>query len=218
MQRDEPPSGTRWGRGTIVSVTRLPGPGQPMGRPIGIGELMTRLEVGNPIQLRLDARDGGRLLAATAITRIEIVGPDTVRFATRNHRYEMRRVSASLANARLPHRPVDPTPGAAVPAARRPDETQVVEAGDWPEPAPDRFETGTRVRLVQERDGETRELGEATLLADLVPGQPASFGIEGRIVATSVVRAVVETGKASVRLVTSHSIYLLELASSGSEG
>lgn len=216
MQRDEAPRGTSWGRGTIVSVTRLPGPSQPMGRPIGIGELMTRLEVGNPIQIRLDARDGGRLLAATAIVRIEAIGPDTVRIATRNHRYEMRRVSASLANTRLPHAPLDPPPSPS--AAQRPDETQVVEAGDWPEPAPDRFETGARVRLVQERDGESRELGLAILLADLVPGQVASFGIDGRIVATSVVRAVVETGKSSVRLVTGNSIYQLELVASGSEG
>ena len=215
MQRAEAPSETRWGRGTIVSLTRLPGPGQPMGRPIGIGELMTRLEVGNPIQIRLDAREGGRLLAATSIARIEIVGPDIVRFATRNHRYEMRRVSASLANTRLPHSPLDPPP--ANDAERRPDQTQVVEAGDWPEPASDRFETGARVRLVQEQAGESRELGEAILLADLVPGQNASFGIEGRIVATSAVRAVVETGKSSVRLVTGNSIYRLELVSSGSE-
>jgi hypothetical protein len=215
MQRDEAPSGTSWGRGTIVSVTRLPGPGQPMGRPVGIGELMTRLEVGNPIQIRLDARDGGRLLAATAIVRLEAIGSDTIRIATRNHRYEMRRVSASLANTRLPHAPLDPLSSPS--AARRPDETQVVEAGDWPEPAPDRFETGARIRLVQERDGESRELGLAILLADLVPGQVASFGIDGRIVATSVVRAVVETGKSSVRLVTGNSIYQLELVASGSE-
>ncbi len=215
MQRDEPRDEATWGRGTIVSLTRLPGRDHPAARPIGIGELMTRLEVGNPIQIRLEARDGGRLLAATAIVRLESVSPDTVRIATRNHRYELRRISAALAHARLPHAPIHAD--SAAPGAHRPDETQVVEAGDWPEAAPDRFEQGARVRLMQERDGELRELGRATLLADIVPGQAASFGIEGRIVATSPVRAVVEIGKSAVRLVTGNSSYSLELDTSGSD-
>ncbi len=215
MQRDEPRDEATWGRGTIVSLTRLPGRDHPAARPIGIGELMTRLEVGNPIQIRLDAGDGGRLLAASSIVRLESVAPDTVRIATRNHRYELRRISASLAPARLPHAPI--APASAGPGETRPDETQIVEAGDWPEAAPDRFEQGARVRLVQEREGEIRELGHATLLADIVPGQPASFGIEGRIVATSPVRAVVEIGKSAVRLVTGNSIYKLELDPSGSD-
>ncbi|MEZ4278557.1 MAG: hypothetical protein R3F21_02930 [Myxococcota bacterium] len=215
MQRDEPREEATWGRGTIVSLTRLPGRDHPAARPIGIGELMTRLEVGNPIQIRLDARDGGRLLAATSIVRLEAIAPDTVRIATRNHRYELRRISASLALAHLPHASIDPP--SAAPRSTRPDETQVVESGDWPEAAPDRFEQGARVRLVQEREGEVRELGSATLLTDIVPGQPASFGVEGRIVATSPVRSVVEIGKSAVRLVTGNSIYTLELETSGSD-
>lgn len=215
MNRDEPKGELRWGRGTIVSVSRLSGPGQPTTRPIGIGELVARLEVGNPIQIRLDAREDGRLLAATTIVRIEAIGPDTVRISTRNHRYEMRRVAAALAKTRLSH-PGSSSIGSPFSPGRA-DETQFVDAGDWPEPAPNRFETGARIRVVQERDGESRELGDATLLADLVPGQSASFGIDGRIIATSAVRDVVEIDKSTVRLVTGNSTYQLALVSSGSK-
>lgn len=215
MNRDEQRGAASWGRGTMVSVSRLPGPGQPMIRPIGIGELMASLEVGNPVQIRLDACEGGRLLAATDVLRIEAVGADAILVSTRNHRYEMRRVAASLAKARLSH--PAPGPAGAEPRSSRPDETQLVDAGDWPEPPPNRFESGARVRIVQEKEGETRELGNATLLADLIPGQSASFGVDGRIIATSAVREVVQIDKTTVRLSTGNSTYQLELVASGAE-
>jgi hypothetical protein len=210
MGREEPRGQTGFGRGTIVSITRLPGLNQPMGRAIGLGELTARLEVGNPIQIRLEAGHGGRVLAATTCLRIEVVGPDTVRIATRNHRYELRRVAGSLSGRPAPSRPAPPT-SASTPNDDTADRTQVLSVLDWPEPAPGRFETGARVRLAQQRDGETRGLGIAVLLTDLVAGECASFGIEGRVLATSAVRSVIQRDESTVEIATGNSTYRLEL-------
>lgn len=199
-----------WGRGTTVSVSRLPGPDQPMARAIGIGELAGRLEVGRPIQLRLDAGAGGRILAATTIVRIESIGPDTLRIATRNHRYELRRVAASVTGRAA----ADAPRGEACDErddASAGDRTQVVSVMDWPEPAPGRFETGARIRLSQERSGESRELGPAILMADLVAGEPASFSLDGRVVSTSPVTDVADRGQGRIRIATANSVYLIEL-------
>lgn len=215
MDREEPRGQTGFGRGTIVSITRLPGLDQPMGRAIGLGELTARLEVGNPIQIRLDAGNGGRVLAATTCLRIEVVGPDTVRIATRNHRYELRRVAGSLSGP--PSSRPAPHPSPATTSEELHDRTQVLSVLDWPEPAPGRFATGARVRLAQQREGETRELGFAVLLADLVAGESASFGIEGRIVATSAVRSVVQRDESTVEIATGNSTYRLELVRGGEE-
>lgn len=213
MGGEEPRGQSGFGRGTIVSITRLPGLDQPMGRAIGLGELTARLEVGNPIQIRLDAGHGGRVLAATTCLRIEVVGPDTVRIATRNHRYELRRVAGSLSGS-APSRP-SPSAGNANTnsshAGELGDRTQVLSVLDWPEPAPGRFETGARVRLLQQRDGESHPLGLAVLLSDLVAGESASFSVEGRVVATSAVRSVIQRDESTVEIATGNSTYRLEL-------
>lgn len=216
MSRDDARAGRGWGPGTTVSVSRLPGPDAPMARAIGIGELTTRLEVGRPIGLRLDAGERGRVLAATAIVRIEAVGLDTLRIATRNHRYELRRVAAIVAGRATPDA-VDAA-GAIDETASRTDATRVVALEGWPEAAPGRFECGARVQLVQERGGERRELGPAILLVDLVAGEPASFSVEGRVVATSPVREVIESGKRTVRIATGNSVYVLELVDDAEDG
>lgn len=205
-----------WGRGTTVSVSRLPGPDQPMARAIGIGELAGRIEVGSPIQLRLDAGDGGRILAATTIVRIESIGPDTLRIATRNHRYELRRVAASVAGRAATDAPRVHASEDADDASAG-DRTQVVSVIDWPEPAPGRFETGARIRLSQERGGVSRELGPAVLMTDLVAGEPASFSLDGRVVSTSPVTDVADRGQGRIRIATANSVYLLELAD-GTDG
>lgn len=227
MARADSRAQTGWGPGTTVSISRLPGPDAPMARAIGIGELTTRLEVGCPIGLRLDAGDGGRVLAATTIVRIEAVGPETLRIATRNHRYELRRVAAIVSGRATPDLPAAASSASDSPTssdrpamregsdarASRSDATRIMAVESWPTAPPGRFETGARVHVVQERDRERRELGLAILLADLEPGEPASFGIEGRVVATSTVREVVETGKRSIRIATGNSVYSLELVS-----
>lgn len=209
MNRPEAHGPASWGRGTTVSVSRLPGPDAPMARALGMGELLTRIEVGRPIRLRIDAVDGGRVLVATTVLRIEAHGPDTLRISTRNHRYELRRVAGSLAVRGGVALPVthDPTGG----STEHADRTCVVEIADWPEPAPGRFEAGARITLVHVRDGEERDLGRAVLLTALVPGEVASFSVEGRVVATSVVREVIALGKSAVRIVTGNSSYRLEL-------
>ncbi|MFO0690987.1 MAG: hypothetical protein U0900_19980 [Myxococcota bacterium] len=210
MPRADSRAQTGWGPGTTVSVSRLPGPDAPMARAIGIGELTARLEVGSPIALRLDAGERGRVLAATAIVRIEAVGPDTLRIETRNHRYELRRVAAIVAGRAMADATHETT--------ARSDATRIVAVEDWPEAAPGRFETGARVTLTQERGGERHELGLAILLTDLVPGEPASFSVEGRVVATSPVREVVESGKRTIRIATGNSVYRLELVADGHTG
>lgn len=208
-----------WGPGTTVSISRLPGPDVPMARAIGIGELTTRLEVGCPVGLRLDAGHGGRMLTATTILRIEAVGPSTLRIATRNHRYELRRVEASVTGRALAgERPAATNAEVAAEAAEpRAERTQIVAVESWPAATPGRFATGARVQLVHEQGGQRRELGPAILLVDLVPGENASFGVEGRVVATSAVREVVECGKRTIRIVTANSVYELELSEEAGE-
>ncbi|MEZ4333250.1 MAG: hypothetical protein R3F35_15925 [Myxococcota bacterium] len=209
MSRPEAHGPAGWGRGTTVSVSRLPGPDAPMARPLGMGELLTRIEVGHPIRLRIDAVDGGRVLVATTVLRIEAQGPDTLRISTRNHRYELRRVAGSLAVRGGMALPV--TGGPIDGPTEHGDRTRVVEIADWPEAAPGRFEAGARITLVHARDGEERELGRAILLTALVPGESASFSVDGRVVSTSLVREVIALGKGAARIVTGNSSYRLEL-------
>ena len=204
-----------WGRGTTVSVFRLPSADRPMARAIGIGELATRLEVGRPIQLRLDSGSGGRVLAGTMVVEIESIAPDVVRIATHNHRYELRQVTASVTGRAAPDlataRDASPHPGPGM------ERTQVVAVDDWPEAAPGRFEAGARVRLAKEDGNGTSDGSPAILLVDLVPGECASFSVDGRVVATSAVRQVVALDARRVRLVTGNSTYRLELASDGDD-
>ncbi|MBY0401149.1 hypothetical protein K2X89_12700, partial [Myxococcota bacterium] len=178
MARTESRAATGWGSGTTVSISRLPGPDAPMARAIGIGELTSSVEVGRPVRIRLDAGHGGRVLTATTIVRIEAVGPDTLRISTRNHRYELRRVAASVTGRALPGIPAASSAGAAGDTTEvGSDATRVVAVASWPSAAPGRFAAGARVQLVHERDGERHELGLAILLADLIPGESASFSV-----------------------------------------
>lgn len=201
---------TTWGRGTTVSVFRLPSADRPMARAIGIGELATRLEAGRPMQLRLDAGNGGRVLAGTMVVEIESIAHDVVRIATRNHRYELRQVTASV-DGRAASDPIGPD-DACRPRSDGLDRTQVVSVEDWPEPDPGRFEAGARVRLMKEDGGETGDRGLAILLVDLVPGECASFSLAGRIITTSAIRQVVALDARQIRISTGNSTYRLELA------
>lgn len=179
-----------------------------MARPIGIGELMAPLEVGQVPQIRLDEGHG---LRPTPILRIESLAPETLRISTRNSRYELRRIDAALSSLRsLAIGPVG------IDAQDDSEEheyarTQVVALEDWPEATSDRFESGARIEIVQERNGQVRELGSGILLVDLVPGQTASFSVGEQIVGTSAIRELVQVSKDSIEILTGNSRYRLRL-------
>ena len=158
----------RWRSGTVVSVSRLPAPGQVMGRALGIGELLDPLDVGRAVRIRLDE---GRALAPTEVTRIESVSRDVIRLDTRNHRYELRRIEASPSTIGVMsiHDAGAPRPNESVGL----DATQIVRVEAWGETRPGRFECGARVRVTRTRDGETRVYPPATLLVDLAPVKAA---------------------------------------------
>ncbi len=198
----------RWRSGTVVSVSRLPAPGQVMGRALGIGELLDPVDVGRAVRIRLDA---GRALAPTEVTRIESVSRDVIRLDTRNHRYELRRIEASPSTIGVMsiHDAGAPRPNEGVGL----DATQVVSVEAWGETRPGRFESGARVRVTRTRDGETRVYPPATLLVDLAPGEEFSFAIEEGVIGTSSVLSLTHRSPSCVEVVTRNSRYELELVS-----
>lgn len=200
---------TGWGHGTTVSVFRLPSADQAMARAIGIGELATRLEVGQPLKLRLDSGDRGRVMAGTTVVAIQSISPDVVRIATRNHRYELRQIVASLAGRASPDAAAARNASDAQEGS--PDRTQVVSVSDWPQAEPGRMTAGARVLFARENEGEVDRPRLAILLGDLVPGESASFSLDGRIVTTSPVREVIAIDARCIRLSTGNSSYRLEL-------
>ncbi len=200
-----------WEKGTVVCVSRLAARGLAMARAMGIGELLGPLRVGEVIRIRLDE---DRALMPTILTRIESVRPDVVRIDTQNHRYELRRVHAAPSTSGVFAIHDDLTADSEQDHSY---ETQIVQVDDWPETSPDRFESGARVKVTHERDGERRELGMAILLTDLVPGDVASFADSAGVTGTSEILEIIQLEKRTLEIVTSNSKYRLELLPASEE-
>ena len=208
MKPKSPPKSDDWSSGAIVSVSRLAGQGQAMARPMGIGEMLGPIRVGEVVRIRLDE---GRALAPTVVIRIESIAPDVIRFDTRNHRYELRRIAASPSAMALlaihDEAPVDDEPLDA--------RTRIIRVDEWPpeEDPKDRFTSGARIRLTRERRDRRdtgMDLGDAILLTALRPGQVASFSTCEGVIGTSEIREIRHLDKQRIEVLTANSRYCLE--------
>jgi len=209
LPRDSQHDGPGWPVGTVVSISRLPGPGRPMARALGIGQLLDPIAPGRTVRFRVD---GGRALRPSAIVSLDCRGPDVVRFETAKSRYELRRIEGSATSAGVlsVHDELR-AKTAALEVGR--DETSVVEIVDWPEARGAGLVSGARVSVSKLTAGSVQELGEGVLLDDVRVGEPASFGLDQGVIGTSAILSVVERAKDRLELSTSNAVYRIELMS-----
>lgn len=211
---DEKPerTGADWPIGEGISVTRLPNDRFPMARVMGVGTLLDPLVAGQVVRVRLDE---GRALAPSEVVSVDRVGPDVAIVATRNHRYEFRRIAGAPSQVGVfpVHDDFEPaTPD------RHGFDTQIVEIECWPEPEEADFVEGARILVVKEKDERIKELGAGILLCDLRKGEPLSMTIGAEVVSTSPVSAIRDVGPTRVEVRTGNSRYTLELTTGTAGG